>query len=65
MKPLTTDKRIFFEALHLARQFKVSMPRTWHSFMRGYLKALKNHKEDLEIAEKIKSWWKHQRSGAD
>ena len=66
-----TERQLFFELLHKARELKEAwrassttrMRRTY--FLAGYQLGLREHLDVLKAGQNIADVWKHQRSGAE
>ena len=61
-----TGTRLFFQLLHAARIFPVS---AWHDSIRhtylcGMQRAFEDNREDFDIADNMRDYWKCQNSGA-
>jgi len=61
-----TERDLFFELLHKAREFKrLNANAMWvFGFLNGYRLALKQHLEDIKAGQNIADIWRHQNSGA-
>ena len=60
-----TERQLFFELLHKARQLKYIQDFLRLAFLGGYRLALREHLDEIKAGQNIADVWKHQRSGAE
>ena len=62
-----TGKRLFFMLLHRARIMKAGgiTCETRHITLMGMRRVFIGCREDFEIADSMRDYWKHQESGAE
>ena len=60
--------QLFFELLHEARRIRFVLGWDWKTrrgYLLGMMRAYLLHMADLEIADNMTDYWKHQNSGAE
>lgn len=62
---MKTETALFLELLHKGREQKGVVDFIRLAYLGGYRLALKQHLEDIKIAENMNDYWKHQASGAE
>ena len=60
-----TERDLFFELLHKARELRPVVDFIRLAYLEGYLLCLKQHLEDIKIADNQRDTWRHQNSGAE
>ena len=60
-----TERQLFFELLHKARQLEHIQDFLRLAFLGGYRLALREHLDEIKAGQNIADVWTHQRSGAE
>ena len=62
---MKTETALFMELLHKARELRGVVDFIRLGYLAGYRKALRQHLEDIKIADNQRDTWRHQNSGAE
>jgi len=60
-----TERQLFFELLHKARELKHLQNFLRLAFLGGYQLGLREHLDEIKAGQNIADVWTHQRSGAE
>ena len=60
-----TSRRLFFQLVKLARRIRDFDPSVKHSILIGMWLAMKENREDFQIADNQRDIWLHQRCEAE